>query len=144
MGWDRTAPAAAAIDRLGIIDAAVDGPLADVAARIAADTGVSVADAHVGAVVRALDESADDGVALTSDPQDISRAASPVRVRVVRIRHLPLGHLLPQLREGAAGGPSRVKIRPCPCAKVERAGEARLRSRPARSHGHIRMPHCGQ
>lgn len=84
-GWDRTAPAAAVINRLRIADVLLDGPSANVAARIVADTGVSVADAQIGAVVRSLAGSGDDVLVLTSDPQDITRAAGPAGVRVVGI-----------------------------------------------------------
>lgn len=84
-GWDRTAPSAAGINRLRIADVLLDGPSANVAARIVADTGVSVTDAHVGAVVRSLAAADQDVVVLTSDPQDINRAAVPAVVRVVRI-----------------------------------------------------------
>lgn len=58
-GWHRTAPAAAVINRLHIADVLLDGPSANVAAHIVADTGVSVADAHVGAVVRSLASAGD-------------------------------------------------------------------------------------
>jgi hypothetical protein len=84
-GWDRTAPAAAVINRLRIADVILDGPSANVAAHIVADTGVSVADAHIGAVVRSLARAGDDVLVLTSDPHDITRAAGPAGVRVVRI-----------------------------------------------------------
>ncbi|CCG03603.1 hypothetical protein [Blastococcus saxobsidens] len=84
-GWDRTVPTAAVINRLRIVDVLLDGASADVAAHIVADTRVSVADAHIGAVVRSLARSGDDVLVLTSDPQDITRAAGPAGVRVVRI-----------------------------------------------------------
>lgn len=84
-GWDRTAPAAAVINRLRIADVLLDGPSANVAAHIVADTVVSVADAHIGAVVRSLVRSGDDVLVLTSDPQDITRVAGSAGVRVVRI-----------------------------------------------------------
>ena len=48
-----------------------------------ARTGVSVADAHVGAVARSV--GADEVVVLTSDPLDIVRASAPVEVRTVQI-----------------------------------------------------------
>jgi predicted nucleic acid-binding protein len=84
-GWDRTAPPAAAINRLRITDAALDSGAADVAAQILTHTGDSVADAHIGAVVRSLAGAGADIVVLTSDPHDITRAAAPVFVVPVRI-----------------------------------------------------------
>ena len=84
-GWDRTAPSAAVINRLRIDDVVLDASSANIAAHIVADTGLSVADAHLGAVVRSLGASRDDVVVLTSDPQDMERAAGPASVRVVRI-----------------------------------------------------------
>lgn len=83
-GWDRTAPAAV-INRLRIADVILDAPSANVAAHIVADTGVSVADAHIGAVVRLLARAGDDVRVLTGDPHEITRSAGPAGVRVVRI-----------------------------------------------------------
>lgn len=67
-GWDRSAPKSAVINRLRIADVPLDRALADVAAGIASDQGVSVADAHLGAVMRELPD--DEVVVLTSDPPD--------------------------------------------------------------------------
>lgn len=47
-----------------------------------AGTGVSVADAHIGAVASTA---TGDVVVLTSDPHDIERASAPRRVTTVRI-----------------------------------------------------------
>jgi predicted nucleic acid-binding protein len=82
-GWDRTAPSAAAINRLRVDDRPLDTATADLAAAIAGQVdGVSVADAHIGATMRALDHEA---VVLTSDPEDIQRVAGAQRVTTVRI-----------------------------------------------------------
>lgn len=82
-GWDRRRPESAAINSLPVADAPLDRPTADAAADIVARTAVSVADAHVGAVVLAID--GDDVVVLTSDPDDMRRAAAPARITAVRL-----------------------------------------------------------
>jgi hypothetical protein len=83
-GWDRTEPAAAAMNRFRIVDHALDGYAADVAAAMrGGSTGVSVADVHLGAAVRALPH--DEVVVLTSDPGDVERIAGERRVRTVRV-----------------------------------------------------------
>ncbi len=82
-GWDRTRPQAAAINRLRVVDHTLDAASANVAAAIADEPGVSVADAHVGAVIRSLRH--DEVVVLTSDPDDIARVAGDRPVRPVRI-----------------------------------------------------------
>ncbi len=82
-GWDRTQPTAAAINRLRVVDHALDPATANVAAAIAGELAVSVADAHVGATVRSL--SHDEVVVLTSDPDDITRVAGDRPVRPVRV-----------------------------------------------------------
>ncbi len=56
---------------------------ADAAAAIRKRTGVSVADAHLGAAIQASDAS--NVVVLTSDPRDIRKAAEGRRVDVVAI-----------------------------------------------------------
>jgi hypothetical protein len=83
-GWQRSAPAAAAINRFRISDAVLDGAAADLAAAIKSDLdGVSVAGAHLGATVRTLPH--DEVVVLTSDPHDVERVADPRTVKAVRI-----------------------------------------------------------
>lgn len=83
-GWDRSQPTAAAMNRFRVTDHVLDGASADVAAAIAGDlTGVSVADAHLGAAVRSLPH--DEVVVLTSDPGDVERVAGDRPVRAVRI-----------------------------------------------------------
>jgi len=82
-GWDRTQPEAAAINRLRVVDHPLDAAPANVAAAIADELAVSVADAHVGAVLRSLPH--DEVVVLTSDPDDITRVAGDRPVRPVRV-----------------------------------------------------------
>ena len=82
-GWDRTRPEAAAINRFRIADHALDAASANVAAAIADELGVSVADAHAGAVIRSLPH--DEVVVLTSDPDDITRVTGGRPVRAVRV-----------------------------------------------------------
>lgn len=83
-GWDRTQPAAAAINRLRVIDHVLDGSTANVAAAITDGlAGMSVADAHIGAAIRSLAH--DEVVVLTSDSRDIARVAGDQPVRTIRI-----------------------------------------------------------
>lgn len=82
-GWDRTASAWAFANRFGIADLYLEGVAADVAARIRARTGVSVADAHIGAAIQSA--AAAHVTVITSDPGDIRTVASGARVGVIRI-----------------------------------------------------------
>ena len=82
-GWDRARPEAAAINRFRIGDHVLDAASANIAAVIADELGVSVADAHAGAVIRSLPH--DEVVVLTSDPDDITRVAGGRPVRAVRV-----------------------------------------------------------
>ena len=83
-GGDRTQPAAAAINRLRVADHVLDASAANVAAAITNSlTGVSVADAHLGAVVRSLAH--DEVVVLTSHPGDIKRVPGDRPVRTVHV-----------------------------------------------------------
>ncbi|MDY7104875.1 MAG: hypothetical protein S0880_27125 [Actinomycetota bacterium] len=81
-GWDRSSAEAAALNRFRLTDHPLDRRTADTAAAIVAGTGVSVADAHIGAVASTA---TGDIVVLTSDPGDIALASAPRRVTVVRI-----------------------------------------------------------
>ena len=81
--WDRSEPGAAAINRYRVADVTLDGGSANVAAAIVNRTGVSVADAHIGAVVRSL--TGDKIVVLTSDPDDMVRVSTPRPITAVRI-----------------------------------------------------------
>jgi len=82
-GWDRSDPTAAFVNRFRVIDLSLDTDIADTAAQILKRTGVSIADAHIGAV--ALASSADEVVVLTSDPRDMVRASAPRGITAVRI-----------------------------------------------------------
>lgn len=82
-GWDRSEPGAAAINRYRVADTPLDAVTANVAASIVNRTGVSVADAHIGAVVRSLE--GDEVVVLTSDPDDMVRVSTPRPITAVRI-----------------------------------------------------------
>jgi predicted nucleic acid-binding protein len=83
-GWDRTAESAAFINLLRIRDGVLDGASANAAAAIVSAHGVSVADAHIGVVIRSrLDPS---GVTvLSSDPEDMRVVAGAATVTVVRL-----------------------------------------------------------
>lgn len=82
--WDRRAPAAALINHLRITDVPLESVSANVAADLVARLHVSVADAHIGAAVRAV---ADNGpvAIITSDPEDMAAVAHPVRATIVHI-----------------------------------------------------------
>jgi predicted nucleic acid-binding protein len=82
-GWDRTAAAWAFANRFRITDIPLEGGHANVAAGIANRMGVSVADAHLGAAIKAADE--DHVTVLTSDPADMRRVAEGRRVDVVAL-----------------------------------------------------------
>ena len=82
-GWDRSAGSAAAVNRFRVVDAVLDATTANVGAQIVGRTGVSVADAHVGATVRKL--IAEDVVVLTSDPEDMVRVSAPKTIVAIRI-----------------------------------------------------------
>lgn len=81
-GWNRTSPQASHANRFRVVDAPLDSATANDAADIVRRVGVSVADAHVGAVARAT---TGDVVVLTSDPADVQRASAPKAVVTVRI-----------------------------------------------------------
>jgi hypothetical protein len=84
-GWDRTAPAAADINR---ISAAIDVDLhrlaADRCVQLRSTTNVSVVDATVGQAAESADHPA---VILTSDVDDMTRLAATLTgdIRVVRL-----------------------------------------------------------
>jgi hypothetical protein len=82
-GWDRTAAAWAFINRFPITDIPLDAGHADVAAGIANRTGVSVADAHLGAAIRAAE--ADHVTVLTSGPVGMRKAAEGRHIKVVAL-----------------------------------------------------------
>ena len=84
-GWDRTAPSAAALNRISRSrDVVLDAAAADRAARIREDTGVSVVDATVA---QAAEASARPVAILTSDSKDMHRLAALIG-RGTRVIHL--------------------------------------------------------
>jgi predicted nucleic acid-binding protein len=82
-GWDRTAPAWAFVNRFPIADILLDTGHADAAAGIVKRTGVSVADAHLGAAIQTAD--ADQVMILTSDPGDVRKVAEGRQVNIVTL-----------------------------------------------------------
>jgi hypothetical protein len=82
-GWDRTVPAWAFLNRLLIGDITLDGINANIAASIRQDVRVSVADAHIGAVIQAT--TATRVTVITSDPGDVRRVAADREVNVITI-----------------------------------------------------------
>ena len=82
-GWDRTSPTWAFPNRLRIADSPLDTPSASTAAGIRARTGVSVADAHVGAVMRPA--AGAQVTVITSDPGDMRKLAGDADVTIVTI-----------------------------------------------------------
>ena len=83
-GWDRTAPSAALINLLRIRDAALDTPRTDAAAALVSDHAVSIADAHLGAVIASRPES-ESVTILTSDPKDMRTVSGLRTITIVRI-----------------------------------------------------------
>jgi hypothetical protein len=82
--WDRRVAGAAAINRLRVTDAPLDRAGADRAAALVAALRISVADAHIGAVVATMPGSC---AVLTSDVDDVGRIVRhlDVPVRVVAL-----------------------------------------------------------
>ena len=83
-GWDRTDPATPAwafINRLRIADIPFDASHADAAAALRTRTRVSVADAHLGAIIRASNQV----TVLTSDPGDMHLVAEGKPIEVVTL-----------------------------------------------------------
>jgi hypothetical protein len=82
-GWERTSPAWVFPNRLRISDVPLDPAHANTAAAIRNRTGVSVADAHVGAVVQSTP--AAQVTVVTSDPGDMRLVAGDRAITVVAI-----------------------------------------------------------
>lgn len=78
-GWDRRAPAAAAINRSRAGDAPLDRPSADRATAVRRALAVSVADAHLAVV---LEDASPPVAVLTSDVSDVRRIAAHLEVEV--------------------------------------------------------------
>jgi len=82
-GWDRTSAVWAFPNRLRIADWSLDRSAADSAATIRQRTGVSVADAHVGAAIHAA--TAEEVTVVTSDPKDVRKLTAGRQVTIVAI-----------------------------------------------------------
>jgi len=83
-GWDRRQPAAALVGHLRIRDVPLKPASANVAAELVSQLHVSVADAHIGACVRAVVELGPVAI-ITSDPDDMAAVADPVPATIVTI-----------------------------------------------------------
>lgn len=84
-GWDRTAPGWALANQVGITDVPLDAAHANVAAAIRFGTraGVSVVDAHVGAVVQL--SAAQRVTVISSDPTGMKAVAGETAVVIVAL-----------------------------------------------------------
>jgi predicted nucleic acid-binding protein len=82
-GWDRTAANWAFANGLRIRDETLDASQANTAAMIRRHAEVSVADAHLGAVIRTA--TAEQITVVTSDPVDIRTVAGDRAVTIVSI-----------------------------------------------------------
>jgi hypothetical protein len=82
-GWERTSPAWAFPNRLRIADVPLDAAHANAAAAIRNRTDVSVADAHLGAVIQSA--TANRVTVVTSDPGDTRLVAGDRAITVVAI-----------------------------------------------------------
>ena len=82
-GWDRTSPAWAFPNHLRIADIPLDTAYANTAAAIHSRTGVSIADAHLGAVIQSVP--ADQITVVTSDPGDMRLVAVDKNITVAAI-----------------------------------------------------------
>jgi predicted nucleic acid-binding protein len=82
-GWDRTAVSWSFANGLRIADVVLDAAQANTAASIRERTQVSVADAHLGAVIRS--SGAEQVTVLTSDPGDAREVAGDRRITVMTI-----------------------------------------------------------
>lgn len=82
-GWDRFAPDAAKANQLRAMDAPLDGPVANRSVQLRKALKISVADAHLGAV---LDSTPGPHSVLTSDVDDVTRIARHLGVDCVVVR----------------------------------------------------------
>ncbi len=82
-GWDRTSPAWVFTNRLRIADSPLDTASANAAADIRDRTGVSVADSHMGAVIRSAPH--DQIAVVSSDPAGMRLVAADKNVTVIGI-----------------------------------------------------------
>jgi hypothetical protein len=82
-GWDRCSPRWAFVNRLRIVDVLLDAVCANKAAAIREQAQVSVADAHIGAIVQSAPDA--DITVVTSDSEDVIRVSGGRPVTVVAI-----------------------------------------------------------
>jgi hypothetical protein len=82
-GWDRTSRVWTFLNRLRIADIPLDRVQASTAAAIRSETGVSVTDAHLGAVVRSAP--AGEVTVVTSDPAGMRLTAGDRKITVAAI-----------------------------------------------------------
>lgn len=82
-GWDRTSPTWAFPNHLRISDIHLDAAYASTAAAIRSRTGISVADAHLGAVIQSAPT--DQITIVTSDPGDMRLVAGDINITVAAI-----------------------------------------------------------
>ncbi|MHB1445889.1 MAG: hypothetical protein ACYCTI_05875 [Acidimicrobiales bacterium] len=82
-GWDRTDPQWAFANHLRITDEPLKESQANTAAGVRRHSGVSVADAHLGAVIQASTSSKI--TVLTSDPEDVRAVAGSRIVNILPI-----------------------------------------------------------
>ena len=82
-GWDRTSPAWTFPNRLRITDSPLDPTAASTAAAIRTQTSVSVADAHIGAVIYSAQ--ATHITVVTSDPADMRQVAGDKTVTIAAL-----------------------------------------------------------
>lgn len=82
-GWDRTSPAWAFPNKLRIADQPLDTVTASTAAAIRSRTGVTVADAHLGAASQSA--AADQITVITSDPADMRLVAGDKTITIAAI-----------------------------------------------------------
>jgi predicted nucleic acid-binding protein len=80
-GWDRTAPSWAFVNQLGMVDIPLGSEHSDAAAGIRKRTGVSVADAHLGAAIQKAESN--HVVVITSDPHDMRKVAEGKPIELV-------------------------------------------------------------
>jgi predicted nucleic acid-binding protein len=83
-GWDRTSPAWVFPNRLRIADVPLDAAYASTAAAIRHRAGVSVADAHLGAVIQSA-PAGQQVTVVTSDPGDMRLVAGDRVITAVAI-----------------------------------------------------------
>jgi predicted nucleic acid-binding protein len=82
-GWDRTSPLWAFLNRLRVVDVPLDAGHANTAATIRDQAQVSVADAHIGAILQQVENG--DIAVLTSDPDDVRKITGGRPVTAVAI-----------------------------------------------------------